>query len=165
MRTVLDRQPEFSRVESKPPVLEPVDLNQSVAQAISNLAVLIEERGAQVSVGSLPAINGDNAQLVQLFQILIANGIKFCRPRPPRIEVKAYKDLGHKFIRVSDNGVGIEPAHYQRIFQILQRTHSREEFLGSGVGLTVCQRIMECHGGSIEVESVAGQGSTFTLRF
>lgn len=165
MRNSWDRQPEFSQVQSKTAPLEPVDLNKSVAKAISNLTVLIEERGAQVSVSVLPSIHGDGEQLVQLFQTLIANGIKFCHSRPPRIEVKAYKEAGRKFIQVSDNGVGIEPAHYQRIFQIFQGTHSREEFLGSGGGLRVCQRIMEHHGGSIELESLAGQGSTFTLRF
>ncbi|HLF31631.1 MAG TPA: ATP-binding protein, partial [Xanthomonadales bacterium] len=165
MRSLLDGLLEFSRVQSRSLELKPVDLNASVAGAIANLMVLISERGAEINVTSLPEVQGDAAQLMQLLQNLIANGIKFCRDRSPKMDISAYREDGHWRVRVSDNGIGIEPAHYGKIFQMFQRLHSREEFPGTGVGLAVCKRIMERHGGSIEVESLQGQGSTFTLIF
>lgn len=165
MNSLLEGQMEFPRVQTKPLVFERVDLNEAVAKAISNLSVLIEERGVEIRVDELPKIEGDDAQLIQLFQNLIANGIKFCHLSPPKIDVRFYREAGDNVVQVSDNGAGIEPAHYGKIFQMFQRLHSRNDFPGTGVGLTVCQRIMERHGGTIEVESLVGQGSTFTLRF
>ena len=132
---------------------------------MANLAVLVHERGVEIHATQLPEVHADSAQMMQLFQNLIANGIKFCRDHPPRIDVSAHKEDGHWQVRVSDNGIGIDPEHHARIFQMFHRLHGRNEFPGTGVGLTVCQRIMERHGGSIEVESLTGQGSTFTLIF
>jgi light-regulated signal transduction histidine kinase (bacteriophytochrome) len=160
-----ESRPELTSIQSGTPVLKPVSLNKPVAEAITRLAVLIRESGADVNVQNLPEIEGDGDQLMQLFKNLIANGIRFCTTQTPKIEIKYFRDEGRRIVQVSDNGVGIDPAHYGTICRILQGRHSREEHPGSGLGLGACQYIMACHGGSIEIESLVGQGSTFTLRF
>lgn len=165
MRSLLDGVLDYSRVQTRSEPFVLVDLNKAVAEAIANLAVMIRERGAVITASQLPEIQGDSAQITQLFQNLIANGIKFCRDRPPRINIGARRENGHWQVRVGDNGIGIQPAHYAKIFQMFQRLHTREEYPGTGVGLTVCWRIMERHNGSIDLESIEGQGSTFTLNF
>jgi signal transduction histidine kinase len=103
--------------------------------------------------------------VVQLFQNLLANAIKFCPHRTPSIRVEGRRERGCAIVTVSDNGIGIDPAHYERIFQIFQRLHGRGEFAGTGVGLAVCKRIMERHGGTIELESKRDEGTTFRLEF
>jgi signal transduction histidine kinase len=102
---------------------------------------------------------------MQLFQNLIANGIKFHRDQPPKIDISSYSEGGRWVVEVRDNGIGIEPAHYQKIFQIFSRLHTREAYPGTGVGLAICKQIMERHGGRIEVWSQPGQGTSFKLCF
>ncbi len=165
MRNLLDGLLEYSRVRSKGLVFEPIGLNRPAADAVANLAVLIHECGAEVSVAALPEISGDRNQLMQLFQNLIANGIKFCRTHPSKIGISSQRENGHWVVEVSDNGIGIDPAHYQKIFQIFSRLHARESYPGTGVGLAICKQIMERHGGRIEVESQLGEGTTFKLCF
>lgn len=165
MRNLLDGLLEYSRVRSRDMVLEQLNLNKPVADAVANLAVLIRESGAVISVAELPEVRGDGSQLMQMFQNLIANGIKFCREQPPKIDISSHTEEGRWVVEVSDNGIGIESAHYQKIFQIFSRLHTRESYPGTGVGLAICKQIMERHGGRIEVQSQAGQGTSFRLCF
>lgn len=165
MRNLLDGLLEYSRVRSKDRVCEPLNLNKPVADAVANLAVLIHESGARINVAALPEVEGDGSQLMQLLQNLIANGIKFCRQQPPKIDISSHTRDGRLVVTVSDNGIGIDPAHHQKIFQIFSRLHTRETYPGTGVGLAICKQIMERQGGHIEVQSQPGQGTTFKLCF
>lgn len=165
MRSLLDGLLEYSRVQSKTLRFEATDLAEPLRDALANLSMLIHESGADVDVGPLPVLECDRSQVMQLFQNLVSNAIKFCRDRKPAIRIRSRQIAGRWVVDVEDNGIGIDPAHYERIFQIFQRLHGRDEFPGTGVGLAVCARIMERHGGGIEVESEPGRGSRFSLRF
>jgi PAS domain S-box-containing protein len=151
----------YSRVGTKGRVLEPVDCNEALGRAVSNLRISIAENAAQVSHEELPVIQADATQLVQLFQNLIGNGIKFKGVNPPRVHVSAVRQADYWTFSVRDNGIGIEAQYDERIFDIFQRLHHREEYPGTGIGLAVCKKIVERHGGKIGVESEPGNGSTF----
>jgi light-regulated signal transduction histidine kinase (bacteriophytochrome) len=127
------------------------------------LKTSIEESEAEVTVGELPVVNGDASQLSQLFQNLIGNAIKFVDSGMPRIRVSAEREDDVWHFAVVDNGIGIDPAHVDRIFAVFQRLHGRGEYPGSGIGLAICKRIVERHGGRIWVESEQGKGSTFNF--
>ena len=151
----------FSRVGRESSVDEAVDLNEVARQALANLAALREETDAQVDVGDLPHVSGDRAQLVRLFQNLVGNAIKFRRPdEPPRVVVDARRAGDEWEFRCADNGIGIEPRHADRIFLIFQRLHPRDEYTGTGIGLALCKKIVEYHGGRIWLGS--GDGSPGT---
>lgn len=129
--------------------------------ALENLQESIRSSNATVSVGALPAVLADAMQLTQLFQNLVGNAIKYRNERKPEIRVDA-RSNGHEWIfSVQDNGIGIEPQYFERIFQMFQRLHTRTEYSGTGIGLAICRRIVERHGGRIWVESERGHGSTF----
>ncbi len=152
----------FSRVTTKGKDLAPVDCNALLARVQRDLEMAITESGARLSVGELPTVMADAGQLGQVFQNLIANAIKFRTPgQAPEIAVAAEEQDGAWLFSVRDKGIGIEPQHFTRVFQLFQRLHTREEYPGTGIGLTLCQKIVERHGGKIWLESVAGQGSTF----
>jgi light-regulated signal transduction histidine kinase (bacteriophytochrome) len=139
-----------------------VDLNKVFSLAVSNLLAMIQENNAAITKDDLATLSGDETQLIQLFQNLIGNGIKYRKPGSPPLVHVAAKRKGHEWVfSVRDNGIGIEPEHFDRIFHIFQRLHSREEYSGTGIGLALCKRIVERHDGRIWVESVPGQGSTF----
>ena len=141
--------------------LEPVDANVVVADALAGLQRAIDDSGAQVEVEPLPMVNGNAASLRQLFQNLVANGIKFVEDGSPRIRIWAAEvPEGWRF-SVRDNGIGIEPEQAERIFGMFTRLHGGERYPGTGVGLAVCQRIVDVHGGRIWVESAPGGGSQF----
>lgn len=142
-----------------------VDLDVVLSDALSNLSSLLDERGAEIQIGPLPVIRGDRKQIMLLLQNLIVNGIQFCRERPPKIEIKANREYGSWLVSVSDNGSGIEPRHYNTVLRLFQRPPTREEHPEKYTGLTICQHIMKNHGGSMEIESLTGQGTTFTLNF
>jgi PAS domain S-box-containing protein len=131
-------------------------------QASSNLRQMIEISGAQVTHDPLPIVMADEVQLVQLFQNLIANAIKYQKPGAPSVHVSS-ENVGHKtwLFSVRDNGIGIDVKYYDKIFGMFQRLHKREEFSGTGIGLAICKKIVEQHGGRIWVESRVGEGSTF----
>lgn len=152
---------EYSRLNTRETSFEAVDCGQALASAEANLETAISESGAAITHDPLPTVNGDPDQLVQLFQNLLANGIKFCRDRTPEIHIKAEQQKdGWKF-SVQDNGIGIDPQYHHKIFQMFQRLHARDKLSGTGIGLPICQRIVERHGGSISVDSEVGQGTTF----
>jgi PAS domain S-box-containing protein len=151
----------YSRVGTHGNPMEARDSHVILGEAIMNLAILIEESKAIVTVDALPIVCADASQLVQVFQNLLANAIKFRSEEIPRIHVFA-RDAGHEWVfSVRDNGIGIDRQYAERIFVIFQRLHTREEYPGSGIGLAVCKRIVERHGGRIWLESEPGKGSTF----
>lgn len=151
----------FSRVNTKARPFENTDTAQIVATAKLHLQLAIEESGARITEGELPVVAGDATQLLQLFQNLIGNAVKFRRDETPHVHVAAEAgDEGWCF-SVSDNGIGIAPEYFQRIFVLFQRLHGRRQYPGTGIGLALCKRIVERHGGRIWVESTPGQGSTF----
>jgi PAS domain S-box-containing protein len=152
----------YSRVGTKGKDLFDTSSEMAFQQALINLRGAIEDSGAQVTHDPLPAVLADETQLVQLFQNLIGNAIKYQNPGVPRIHVSAAVNGGGKWIfSVQDNGLGIDPQYFERIFGMFQRLHKREEFAGTGIGLAICKKIVERHGGSISVESQPGQGSIF----
>ena len=151
----------FSRVGTRAAPLAPVILDRVVAQARENLTIAIEQSGAAITVSRLPTVSGDETQLVQLFQNLMDNAIKFRSKQPPKVSVSCH-DAGNKWqFEVRDNGIGIDPKQGDRIFRLFQRLHTQEEYSGTGIGLAVCKKIVERHGGSIRVESEPGKGSAF----
>jgi light-regulated signal transduction histidine kinase (bacteriophytochrome) len=152
----------YSRVGTRELQLETVDTTQVVDQVVSDLAAAIQDSNASVIRGDMPMVRGDPIQLRQLFQNLIANGIKFHRrDEAPHVQVSATREHGIWTFRVSDNGIGIEPQYQERIFALFQRLHSRAEYPGTGIGLAISRKIIERHGGQIRVESAPGRGTTF----
>ena len=152
----------FSRVgRSAVPTVE-IDCNQVLERVRIDLAAAVEERGANIVVnGTLPTVRGEWARLVQLFENLVGNGIKFHGQEPPRIEISAAPDgTGWRFA-VADNGIGIDPQYADRIFALFQRLHSRVEYPGTGIGLAVCKKIVEGYGGTLCFDSRPGEGTTF----
>jgi light-regulated signal transduction histidine kinase (bacteriophytochrome) len=151
----------YSRVSSRGSPLTPADCNAVLGQVRINLSVAIEENNARVTHDELPIVMADETQLVQVFQNLIGNAIKFCSEEPPRIYVSAEKNEKEWIFSVRDNGMGIDPQYHERIFVIFQRLQGKGEYPGTGIGLAICKRIIERHGGRIWVESEPGKGSTF----
>jgi PAS domain S-box-containing protein len=161
MQTLINDLLLYSRVGTRARAFEPVETATAFAHALDNLQVAVEEAGAQVTHDTLPAVNGDLTQLTQLLQNLLGNALKFRAAAPPRIHLSAERQGEEWLFRVRDNGIGIAPEDSERIFLVFQRLHSREEYSGTGIGLAVCQKIVERHGGRIWVESQVGQGATF----
>jgi light-regulated signal transduction histidine kinase (bacteriophytochrome) len=152
----------FSRVGTKGQDLLDISSEDALQQALTNLRSAIEESGAQVTHDPLPPVLADETQLIQLFQNLVGNAIKYQTPGVPRVHVSAARNGAKKWtFSVKDNGLGINPQYFEKIFGMFQRLHKREEFDGTGIGLAICKKIVERHGGSISVESQLGQGSTF----
>ena len=151
----------YARLESQDRQFVPVDCRVVFDDAVQLLESDIRDTDAEVTSSPLPTIMGDQGQLVQLFQNLIDNGIKYHGARPPRVHVSAQRNDGAWVFSVSDNGLGIEPEQHQRIFEIFRRLHTQTEYPGTGIGLAVCRRVVERHGGTLWVESEPGQGSTF----
>ncbi|MDZ4678551.1 MAG: ATP-binding protein [Oligoflexia bacterium] len=151
----------FSRVTSRPSDPDTVDFNEILSKVKRNLSVTIEETGAKIILGDLPILRGDSTQYLQLFQNLVANALKFRSSDNPIIKISANKDGDFWTFSVSDNGMGIEPQHSNRIFEIFKRLHTRTQYPGSGIGLAICKKIVEGHAGKIWVESTIGKGATF----
>ncbi len=161
-RMVLDLL-DFSRAGKRAEPFAPVDLGEVVRTACANLAAAVAEAGATLDIAAdLPAVMGSRGDLVRLIQNLIGNALKYHAPdRPPRIGVTCSSAAGEWRIAVSDNGIGIEPQYFTKIFAIFQRLHTRDRYDGTGIGLAICRRIVHYHGGRIWVESTPGTGSTF----
>jgi signal transduction histidine kinase len=146
---------------SRGPDLAPASLESALERATGNLALVLEESGANLWREPLPQVMGDENQLTRLFQNLLSNAVKFRAEAAPDIRVAAV-DRGQEWlVSVSDNGIGIDPKYSERIFAAFQRLHGQSEYPGSGIGLTLCKRIVERHGGRIWVESAPGRGATF----
>lgn len=163
MRHLINDLLRYSRVGTRGKPLQAIRCDQVVAEALANLSVAIEESGARITTGELPVVMGDPTQLVQLFQNLIGNAIKFRADRRPEIHIDAAPDGGDRVFSVRDNGIGIEMEFADRIFLIFQRLHNRTEYPGTGIGLALCKKIVVRHGGEIQVCSQPGTGSTFTF--
>jgi signal transduction histidine kinase len=161
MQTLIDDLLEYSRVGRSRKPFELTDCNHAVEQALANLQGAIRETKAVVTYSELPAVMGDISQLIQLFQNLVSNAIKYRHDAPPVVHITACRQEENWLISVSDNGIGIAPQHQKRIFQIFQRLHTQREYSGTGIGLAICQKIVELHGGCIWVESEPEQGCTF----
>ena len=154
----------YSRVGTKGKELRETSSEEALQRAILNLRGAIADSGAMVTHDLLPPVLADETQLVQLFQNLIGNAIKYQNPGVPRIHISAIKNGGGKWtFSVRDNGLGIDPQYFERIFVMFQRLHKREEFAGTGIGLAICKKIVERHGGEISVQSQPGKGSTFSF--
>jgi PAS domain S-box-containing protein len=161
MKILINDLLSFSRVGTRGRQFAPVILEETLNQAMHNLALVIDESGATITHDPLPQVMADDGQMLQLLQNLIGNALKFRGETPPKVHigVKRKKDRWQFYVR--DNGIGIDPQFWDRIFIIFQRLHNREEYDGTGIGLAICRKIVERHGGRIWVESELGQGSTF----
>ena len=154
----------YSRIGTKGAEFRPTDVNEALNDAISNLKSTIDENNAEIINDSLPTVLGDKRLLVQLFQNLIGNAIKFKNPdEPPKIHISASLDeKNNEYVfKVSDNGIGMESKYTDKIFEVFKRLHTIDEYKGAGIGLAISKRIVERHGGRIWVESEFGKGSTF----
>ncbi|MBX9627977.1 MAG: PAS domain S-box protein, partial [Gemmataceae bacterium] len=171
MSRLIDDLLTFSRVTTHARPFARVDLNVILAEVLEDLEVRIERAGGVVDVGPLPAIDADPTQMRQLFQNLLGNALKFTHPgRPPAVTVRAESGAGGNGhpggvcrFTVADNGIGFEDRYQERIFQVFQRLHGRDEYDGTGVGLAVCKKIVERHGGTITAHGRPGEGATFAV--
>lgn len=153
---------EFSRVTTHGKEFSKVNTDKVLEEVCRDLDLVIRETGAKILHEALPEVVGDQSQIYRLFQNLIQNGVKFRRKDvAPVIEITAVREAAEHVFRVRDNGIGIEERYFDRIFTIFQRLHGRDEYPGTGIGLSICKRIVERHGGKIRVESKPGEGSSF----
>lgn len=153
---------EYSRVSTHGKPFSKIDIGLILDNVMKDLEVQIRETDATVTYSDMPVIPADEAQMTGLFQNLLQNAIKFRQTdTKPRIDITCVQDGPYYSFRVHDNGIGIEPQYFDRIFVIFQRLHSREEYPGTGIGLALCKRIVERHGGTIRIESIPGKGSSF----
>jgi light-regulated signal transduction histidine kinase (bacteriophytochrome) len=155
----------FSRVDSTPANRDEVDLAALVDEVAAELRRLDEADGAEIVHEGLPVVRGDRVLLRQLFRNLLSNALKFRAERPPRVVVAARRGEAEWRITVTDNGIGLDPAHRERVFGMFKRLHTQERYRGSGIGLAIARRVVERHGGVIGIESSPGEGATlwFTL--
>jgi signal transduction histidine kinase len=161
MRALIKDLLDYSRMGTIDMNIKPADFSAAVEKAVFNLRAAIEESGAVVTHDPLPTIRADQVQISRLFQNLIGNAIKFRGTEAPAIHISAERNEDGWIFFVRDNGIGIDPDNTERIFAVFQRLHTKEEYSGTGIGLAICKRIVERHGGRIWVASEMGKGSTF----
>lgn len=161
MQAIINDLLKLSRVGTHHVQFNRMNAQHALDRALANLRLIIEESGASVVCDPLPELDADASQLTQLFQNLIVNAIKFRSGDAPRIQIGAQQQGEEWMFHVRDNGIGIAPEHSERIFLMFQRLHGKKEYPGTGIGLTICKKIVEHHGGRIWVESEQGKGSTF----
>jgi light-regulated signal transduction histidine kinase (bacteriophytochrome) len=161
MQNLINDLLSLSRVGSRGRDLAPTDCNEALKESLANLQAALQESGAEVTHDPLPTVLADKPQLTQLFQNLVGNALKFHAGEAPKIHISCQPNGKECTIAVSDNGIGIDPRHADRIFQVFQRLHDREKYAGTGIGLAICKKIVERHGGRIWVESQPGEGATF----
>jgi len=161
MRKMINDLLDYSRGSTRRKPFQPTKCEAVLERALANLRVVIEESGTVVTHHPLPTVMADDVQLLQLFQNLIGNAIKFRSQEPPRVYVSAEQKGNEWVFSIRDNGIGIDPEYAERIFQVFQRLHSRAEYPGTGIGLAICKKVVERHGGRIWVKSQPGAGSTF----
>jgi PAS domain S-box-containing protein len=167
MHTMINDLLAYARVDSQAAPFRRVDLRQVYDEVISMLDASIRETGAELVCGELPLVLGDRSQLVQLMHNLMGNALKFHGRLPPRVDVLARAGDNEWVISVRDNGIGIDPQYHERIFEIFQRLHNQQQYPGTGIGLALCRRVVQRHGGRIWLESELGHGTAFyfTLPF
>ena len=161
MRAMIESLLKYSRIETQGDLFEPIDLDSVLETVLEDLQLMIEESGAEITADPLPRVEGDADQLRQVFQNLLDNAIEYSGDEPPRIRVSADRDGDEWVLSIRDEGIGIDPKHAERIFGVFQRLHTRGEHPGIGIGLALCERIVEHHGGEIWVDSQPGEGTTF----
>ncbi|MFU8866374.1 PAS domain S-box protein [Natronococcus sp.] len=163
MREMIDGLLDYARVDTKGEPFEPVDLDGVLDETLDTLRMKIDESGAEIAAESLPRVRGDETQLRQLFQNLLSNAMEYSGDGAPRIRVEAERVGETWAVAVRDEGIGIDADEQDRVFDVFERLHGREEHPGTGIGLALCERIVERHGGEIRVESEPGEGTTFTF--
>ncbi|HEV3022063.1 MAG TPA: ATP-binding protein [Pirellulales bacterium] len=161
MQRLIDGLLEFSRLGWNAVGARPLPLGPVVDEALGNLELSMNDSGAMVHVVPLPVVLGDHSRLTQLFQNLIGNAVKFRGNEPPQVRIAWMRRGNEAVVSVADNGIGMETDHFERIFVVFQRLHTHTEYPGTGIGLAICKKIVELHGGRIWVESEPGRGSTF----
>jgi PAS domain S-box-containing protein len=161
MRELINDLLAYSRVDSQPLTLEQVDMNEVVAEVVNELHVAIKEAHAELIIDSLPVMVADKKKIKQVFLNLLSNAIKFHGTMSPKVEVSAHRLGSAWMIAIKDYGIGIETKYFDKIFEMFQRLHTKEEYPGTGIGLPIAKKIVEIHGGRIWVESEVGKGSTF----
>jgi len=161
MQTLINDLLAYSRISTDAQVFASTDCEMVLQEALANLVVAIAESDAVVTQDALPMVSGDATQLTQLFQNLIGNALKFRGERPPQIHIGVARRNGDWRFSVADNGIGMEPQYFERVFLVFQRLHTRKEYQGTGIGLAICKKVVERHGGRIWAESEPGQGATF----
>ncbi|WP_375767577.1 ATP-binding protein [Archangium gephyra] len=167
MRRLIDDLLSFSRVSSKAPTYVPVDLARIAREVLGDLETAIEQAGASITLGELPPLEAEPMQMRQLLQNLVSNALKFRREDvAPSVSLHATvdEDAGLCELRVADNGIGFDEKYLDRIFNVFQRLHGRGKYEGTGIGLAICRKIAERHGGSIDARSKPGQGATFIVK-
>ncbi|SFH02561.1 PAS domain S-box-containing protein [Halopelagius inordinatus] len=164
MREMIDALLRYSRVETQGDSFRPVDLDAVLEDVRDDLRMRIEETDAEIESDSLPRVEGDASQLRQLFQNLLSNALRYSGDEPPRVDITAEREGDDWVVSVRDEGIGIDPEDSDRVFEVFQRLHTRDEHAGTGIGLALCRRIVERHGGEIWVDSEPGEGATFSCR-
>lgn len=165
MKAMIDSLLVYSRIGTLGKTFKSIALDDVLADALGNLKLLIEENQVEINSDPLPSVMADRAQIVQLFQNLISNAIKFRNPDGSKIDIRSEKQTDETVVSFQDNGIGIDPQNHERIFRMFQRLHTRNEYPGMGAGLAICKRIIERHGGRIWVASESGAGATFYISF
>lgn len=161
MKEMINDLLEYSRVDSRGGEFEPNDAERILEQAEENLQVTVQETDAEITHDSLPTVTCDENQIVLLFQNLVNNAIKYCDDGPPRIHVSAEREADEVTFSVTDNGIGIPEDEQDEVFRIFTRLHGRDDYSGTGIGLAMCQKILDRHEGDIHIDSEVGEGSTF----
>jgi light-regulated signal transduction histidine kinase (bacteriophytochrome) len=164
MQALIDGLLLYSRCGTRAQSMSLVDLNQLAQDALSDLETRVQETGAEIHIGPLPTIRADAMQMGQLFQNMLSNGLKFHPAgQTPQLSVSAQVNDEGITLSFTDNGIGIQADQTERIFQVFQRLHGRDEYEGTGVGLSICKKAVDRHDGSIEIESEPGHGTTFVV--
>ncbi len=161
MRELINDVLAYSRVDTQGKKFAPVDMGAVVAKVLAILRITIEDTKAEITIDPLPTINADESQMMQVTQNIIANALKFHGPDRPMIHISSSQGDKEWTFSVKDNGIGLDTSDAEKIFQMFQRLHSREEYPGTGIGLALTKKIVERHGGRIWVESRKGEGATF----
>jgi PAS domain S-box-containing protein len=163
MATAVEDLLQYSRVQRQKVPFKQVDMNEIVKRVLNALNLTVTENRAEITTDTLPVVSANEGQMTQLMQNLIGNALKFRRKETPKIHIGVEQLDQHWQFSVTDNGIGISEEYYQRIFIMFQRLHTREEYPGTGIGLAICKKIVEVHGGRIGVKSTLGSGTTFTF--
>jgi PAS domain S-box-containing protein len=163
MQRLINDLLDYSRITTRGKKFEKVDVQSVVGQVFTNLQNRIEESHAIITQDDLPVVEADETQMVRLFQNLIDNAIKFRTDTPPRVHISTHKEGGFHVFTISDNGIGIDTQYAEKIFLVFQRLNTTSEYPGTGIGLAICKRIVERHGGRIWIESEIGKGSNFSF--